>query len=178
MGLIDTYRRSIYILHSLSQQGRITVTMDHDQYDYHDSDYPNPEEAYDEPNGFHDDSYDANDYDDANDDVGGNDHESNGYEAYQDDSYPDQQQQQQSPHDASPDDFDDNPSLDSNHRHFSPIYQDDAGLVMDHDPITEYLKSKDPDWDVQPAEPKNLLDLPEDILRLVVKEASHSCPLL
>ncbi|ROV97884.1 hypothetical protein VSDG_04843 [Cytospora chrysosperma] len=151
--------------------------MDHDQYDYQDSDYPDPEEAYDEPNGFHDDSYDGNDYEgneyEGND---GNqyDGDGNGYEPYPDDPYPDDQQP---PQDAPPDDdLDGSPDLHGDPRHFSHVYQDDAGDVVDHDPIAEYLKSKDPDWDVQPAEPKNLLDLPEDILRLIVKEASHTRP--
>lgn len=153
--------------------------MDHDQYDYNDSDYPNPEEAYDEPNGFHDDSYDGNDYDgnngndgnDGNDSYDGNDYEGNGYDAYPEDSYPDGEG---APQDAPPDDdLNGSPDLNGDPRHFSQVYQDDAGDVMDHDPITEYLKSKDPDWDAQPTEPKNLLDLPEDILRLIVKEASH-----
>ncbi|KUI52475.1 hypothetical protein VP1G_10311 [Cytospora mali] len=128
--------------------------MDHDQYDYHDSDYPNPEEAYDEPNGFQDDSYD------------GNEDEGNGYDDSPDDSYPDNPQ---SPHNTLPDDdLDDSHESNGDPRHFSQIYQDDAGDVMDRDPITEYLKSKDPGWDVQPAEPKNLLDLPEDILRIII----------
>ena len=159
--------------------------MDHGQYDYHDSEYPNPEEGYDEPNSFHDDSYDGNGYDGngygGNDYEGngyegndGNDYEGNGYDGYPEDAYRDDQQP---PQDAPPDDFDASPGLNGDPKHYSQIYQNDAGGVLDHDPITEYLKSKDPDWDVQPAEPKNLLDLPEDILRLIVKEASCTrCP--
>ncbi|ROW01413.1 hypothetical protein VPNG_07569 [Cytospora leucostoma] len=140
--------------------------MDHDQYDQ-DADYPNPEEGYDEPNGFHDDSYDGNDYDGIDGvDVDGIDYEGNDY-----DDYPDGQQPPQL---GTPDDFDDNPDLNGDPRHFSHIYQDEASKVLDPDPITEYLKSKDLGWDVQPAEPKYLLDLPEDILRLIVKEITHT----
>lgn len=159
--------------------------MDHDQYDYNDSDYPNPEEAYDEPNGFHDENYDGNDYDGddgdnsnggngGNDGDDGDDYEGNDYDAYPEDPYPDGEGEQQ---DVPPDDdLDDSSVPNGDPRHFSEIYQDDAGDVLDHDPITEYLKSKDPDWDVQPTEPQNLLDLPEDILRLIVKEASPARP--
>lgn len=140
--------------------------MDHDQYDQ-DSEYPNPEEGYDEPNGFHDDSYDGNDYD-GNDGVDGDgiEYEGNDYDDYRDD--------QQPPQVGTPNDFDDNPKSNGAPRHVSHIYQDEASEVLDPDPITKYLKSKDPGWDVQPAEPKYLLDLPEDILRLIVKEVRNT----
>lgn len=142
--------------------------MSHDQYDdddYQDGGYPNPEQAYDEPNGF-DDSYDDRNAPHDPDEYDPNAYGSRDYDDPPQDSYPDEP----------PMDNFDNPDLDPDFsgdpRHVSQVYQDEAGDITDHDPITEYLKSKDPDWDVQPQETKNLLDLPEDILRLVVKEAS------
>lgn len=150
--------------------------MSHDQYDddddYQDGGYPNPEQAYDEPNGFEDSYDDRNNPQDA-DDYDPNAYGSRDYDDPPQDAYPDE---------APVDEFE-NPDLNSpeldadfsgDPRHVSQVYQDEAGDITDHDPITEYLKSKDPDWDVQPPETKNLLDLPEDILRLVVKEASTS----
>lgn len=143
--------------------------MSHDQYDdddYQDGGYPNPEQAYDEPNGF-DDGYDDRNPHDA-DEYDQNTYSNRDYDDPPQDGYPDE----------SPVDDIDNPDLDADlsgdPRHVSQVYQDEAGDIMDHDPITEYLKSKDPDWDQQPPETKNLLDLPEDILRLIVKEASHA----
>lgn len=149
-----------------------TATMSHDQYDdedYQDGGYPNPEQAYDEPNGFEDS------YDDRNTPNDAEDHDPNAYGSRDYDGPP-------PPGGAYPDDADagdlDSPGLDQDFtggpRHISQVYQDEAGDITDHDPITEYLKSKDPDWDVQPPETKNLLDLPEDILRLVVKEITHT----
>lgn len=157
--------------------------MSHDQYDdddYQDGGYPNPEQAYDEPNGYdepepngfeepYDDRNAPQDADDYDPDAYG----SRDYDDAPQDAYPDE-----APVDEAPEDGFDNPDLDQDFsgdpRHVSQVYQDEAGDIMDHDPITEYLKSKDPDWDAQPPETKNLLDLPEDILRLVVKEASTS----
>ncbi|KKY37053.1 putative f-box domain-containing protein [Diaporthe ampelina] len=141
--------------------------MSHDQYDddYQDGGYPNPEQAYDEPNGF-DDSYDDRNAPHDPDDYDPNAYGSRDYDDPPQDSYPDE---------PPTDDFDNtdlDPDFSGDPRHVSQVYQDEAGDITDHDPITEYLKSKDPDWDVQPPETKNLLDLPEDILRLVVKEAS------
>ncbi|KAL2280724.1 hypothetical protein FJTKL_12423 [Diaporthe vaccinii] len=160
--------------------------MSHDQYDeeddYQDGGYPNPEQAYDEPNGFEDSYDDRNNPNDA-DDYDPNAYGSRDYDDPPQDAYPDE-----APMDESAMDDLDNPDLDNpdmnspdldadfggDPRHVSQIYQDEAGDITDHDPITEYLKSKDPDWDVQPPETKNLLDLPEDILRLVVKEITHT----
>lgn len=55
-------------------------------------------------------------------------------------------------------------------RHVSPV----SGAELDHDSsiIAKYMKSKDPDWDNLPqrTEPLNLLELPVDVLRLIVKE--------
>lgn len=148
----------------------LTVTMSHDQYDdedYQDGGYPNPEQAYDEPNGFEDSYDDRNTPNDA-EDYDPNTYGSRDYDDPPQDAYPD---------DPPADDFD-SPTLDQDFtgdpRHISQVYQDEAGDVTDHDPIAEYLKSKDPDWDVQPPEAKNLLDLPEDILRLVIKEITHT----
>jgi hypothetical protein len=146
--------------------------MSHGQYndeDYQDGGYPNPEQAYDEPNGFEDS------YDDRNTPNDAEDYDHNAYSSRDYDDHPEQDaylDESEPPLDDlhSPDldqeDFSGDP------RHISQVYQDEAGDVTDHDPIAEYLKSKDPDWDVQPPETKNLLDLPDDILRLVVKEAS------
>lgn len=77
-------------------------------------------------------------------------------------------------------DYDSDHAPSRNIRH-SEIYGQDAvsGTIPDPDNsiISEYLRSKDPDWDnVDRTEPKNLLDLPDDILRLVVKEASQTHP--
>lgn len=162
----------------------LTVTMSHDQYDdeddYQDGGYPNPEQAYDEPNGFEDSYDDRNTPNDA-DDYDPNAYGSRDYDDPSQDAYPDEAPMNEpAMDDLDSPDLDnpdlDNPDLDADFggdpRHVSQIYQDEAGDITDHDPITEYLKSKDPDWDVQPPETKNLLDLPEDILRLVVKEAS------
>lgn len=144
--------------------------MSHDQYDedgYQDGDYPNPEQAYDEQNGF-EDSYDDRNVPHDADDYDPDAYGSRDYDDPSQDAYPDEP----------PVEDLDNPELDQDFggdpRHVSQVYQDEAGDITDHDPITEYLKSKDPDWDAQPPETKNLLDLPEDILRLVVKEASKS----
>lgn len=63
-----------------------------------------------------------------------------------------------------------------NPRHISEIYARDAvsGAELGHDSsiIAEYMKSKDPDWDnvTRRTEPLNLLELPVDVLRLIVKE--------
>lgn len=148
----------------------LTITMSHDQYDeedYQDGGYPNPEQAYDEPNGFEDSYDDRNTPNDA-EDYDPNAYGSRDYDDPPQDAYPD---------DPAADEFD-SPGLDQDFtgdpRHISQVYQDEAGDITDHDPIAEYLKSKDPDWDLQPPETKNLLDLPEDILRLVVKEVSTS----
>lgn len=72
------------------------------------------------------------------------------------------------------------PSRDIRH---SEIYGQDAvfGTVPEPDSsiISEYLRSKDPDWDnadQRRTDPKNLLDLPDDVLRLIVKEASQTHP--
>lgn len=61
-------------------------------------------------------------------------------------------------------------------KHVSEIYSHDAvySTELDHDNsiISEYLRSKDPDWDNIPqrTEPLTLLEMPVDVLRLIVKE--------
>lgn len=62
-----------------------------------------------------------------------------------------------------------------NPRHVSELYSHDvSGNELDQDSsvISEYLRSKDPDWDnvQRRTEPLNLLELPVDVLRLIVKE--------
>lgn len=87
--------------------------------------------------------------------------------------YPDDQQ----PPDAEPlDGQDEHLDLNKDPRHVSEIYSHDAvtGHALDHDNsiISEYLRSRDPDWDQLPprTEHLKLLDLPLDVLRLIVKE--------
>lgn len=65
-------------------------------------------------------------------------------------------------------------------RHVSEIYASDAvsGTELDHNNsiISEYLRSKDRDWDhvTKRTEPLNLLELPVDVLRLIVKEVRRT----
>lgn len=99
--------------------------------------------------------------------------------------YPEDQQPPESDlpqEDIDDPDFDDNDQQARAHIRHSEIYQHDAvsGTMADRDSsiISEYLRSKDPGWDSvdQRTEPQNLLDLPVDILRLIVKEASQTHP--
>lgn len=62
-----------------------------------------------------------------------------------------------------------------NPRHVSELYNDAvSGTDLDQGSsvISEYLRSKDPYWDnvQERSEPLNLLELPVDVLRLIVKE--------
>lgn len=62
-----------------------------------------------------------------------------------------------------------------NPRHVSELYTQDVlanELDQSSSVISEYLKSRDPDWNNVPqrTEPLNLLELPVDVLRLIVKE--------
>lgn len=73
------------------------------------------------------------------------------------------------------DDLDGREDVSRNPRHVSELYtQDVLANEMDqgNSVISEYLKSRDPDWDniQQRTEPLNLLELPVDVLRLIVKE--------
>lgn len=70
--------------------------------------------------------------------------------------------------------------LSRNPRHVSELYNDAvSGTELDHGSsvISEYLRSKDPYWDNVPqrTEPLNLLELPVDVLRLIVKEVRPTC---
>lgn len=100
-------------------------------------------------------------------------------------SYPYPEDQQPPESDIPAEDLDDQENYESEQesRHIrrSEIYEHDAvsGHLAERDSsiISEYLKSKDPDWenaDQQRTEPLTLLDLPVDILRLIVKEASQT----
>ncbi|KAF3769182.1 hypothetical protein M406DRAFT_287289 [Cryphonectria parasitica EP155] len=66
--------------------------------------------------------------------------------------------------------------LNTNPRHISEIYSHDAisgaELGQDNSIISEYLRSRDPAWDqlTPRTAPLTLLELPVDVLRLVVKE--------
>lgn len=67
-----------------------------------------------------------------------------------------------------------------NPRHVSELYNDTvSGTELDQGSsvISEYLRSKDPYWDnvQERTEPLNLLELPVDVLRLIVKEVRQSC---
>lgn len=67
-----------------------------------------------------------------------------------------------------------------NPRHVSELYNDAvSGTELDQGSsvISEYLRSKDPYWDniQERTEPLNLLELPVDVLRLIVKEVCQKC---
>lgn len=79
------------------------------------------------------------------------------------------------------DDLDARDGESRNPRHVSELYANDVtGNEPDQDNsvISEYLRSKDPDWDnvQQRTEPLNLLELPVDVLRLIVKEVCQTRP--
>lgn len=100
-------------------------------------------------------------------------------------SHPYPEDQQPPELDIPAEDLNDQEYDDDQNRHIrhSEIYEHDAvsGTLVDRDSsiISEYLRSKDPDWDnvdQRRTELQNLLDLPVDILRLIVKEASQTHP--
>lgn len=153
----------------------------HAEHIFHD------EDGYQD--GYHDNYHDGEDdvYDpEAHDDAQTLDFEPNSMPDYEppSPSYP-------YPEDQQPPDLD-IPLLEPDARsvqirspkHVSEIYAHDAvsGTELDHDNsiISEYLRSKGPDWDsvARRSEPMTLLDLPVDVLRLIVKEVDRflSCP--
>lgn len=164
--------------------------MDHDdhfgeQYDDHyvdEHDY-SPQHEHDhehDHDAYHDDYHDVDDdaYDpEVHDDAQTLDFEPNNvdYEPPSP-SYPYPEDQQPPDSDILLDDSDVRGVQNKNPKHVSEIYCHDAvsGTDLDHDNsiISEYLRSKDPDWDNVPqrTEPLNLLELPVDVLRLIVKE--------
>lgn len=100
-------------------------------------------------------------------------------------SYPYPEDQQPPESDMPLEDLDEQDYNDDHSRNIrhSEIYEHDAVSATmperDSSIISEYLRSKDPDWDnadQRRTEPQNLLDLPVDILRLIVKEASQTHP--
>lgn len=143
---------------------------EHDEYDHH-------------PDGFHDGDGDDDAYDpEAHDDAQTLDFEPSNldYEPPSP-SYPYPEDQQPPDLEIPLDDLDQHGDKSRNPRHISEIYNHDAvsGAELDHDNsvISEYLRSKDPDWDNVPqrTEPLTLLELPVDVLRLIVKEVCIRC---
>lgn len=84
--------------------------------------------------------------------------------------------------DSSPEGPNEDLDLDQNPKHLSEIYSQDAVSGADFDQdlsiISEYLRSKDYSWDqlTTRTEPLNLLGLPLDVLRLIVKEVGLGPP--
>lgn len=144
---------------------------EHDEYDQH-------------PDVFHDADGDDDAYDpEAHDDAQTLDFEPStiDYEPPSP-SYPYPEDQQPPDLEIPLEDLDEHGDKSRNGRHISEIYNHDAvsGAELDHDNsvISEYLRSKDPDWDNVPqrTEPLTLLELPVDVLRLIVKEVCIRCP--
>lgn len=90
-------------------------------------------------------------------------------------SYPYPEDQLPPDSDLQLDDLDGREDTSRNPRHISELYTQDVlanEVDQGNSVISEYLRSRDPDWDNVPqrTEPLNLLELPVDVLRLVVKE--------
>lgn len=180
--------------------------MDHDEnlddsYDHHYAD----EHAYAHLEDEEDHGHDPDVYHDAHAHDGGDDDDDDVYDPEGHDdaqtldfdpgnenvdyeppspSYPYPEDQQPPDSDIPIEDSDDQGEPTRNPRHVSEIYAHDAisGTELDHDNsiISEYLRSKDLDWDNAPqrTDPLNLLELPVDVLRLIVKEVRSPCTLL
>lgn len=95
-------------------------------------------------------------------------------------SYPYPEDQQPPDSEVAIEDIDHRDLASRNPRHVSELYNDAvSGTELDpgSSVISEYLRSKDPYWDnvQERTEPLNLLELPVDILRLIVKEVRQCC---
>ncbi|KAJ4396789.1 hypothetical protein N0V93_001011 [Gnomoniopsis smithogilvyi] len=94
-------------------------------------------------------------------------------------SYPYPEDQQPPETEITLEDLDTRDLSSRNPRHVSELYNDAvSGTELDQGSsvISEYLRSKDPYWDnvQERTEPLNLLELPVDVLRLIVKEITHT----
>ncbi|CAN8098632.1 unnamed protein product [Discula destructiva] len=94
-------------------------------------------------------------------------------------SYPYPDHQLPPDHDLQIEDLDGRDGTSRSPRHISELYAHDVlrkELDQDNSIISDYLRSKDPDWGTvqQRTEPLNLLELPVDVLRLIVKEITHT----
>lgn len=96
-------------------------------------------------------------------------------------SYPYPEDQQPPDSELAIDDLDARDAPSRHPRHVSELYNDAvSGTEAEQcsSVISEYLRSKDPYWDnvQERTEPLNLLELPVDVLRLIVKEVRQYLP--
>ncbi|PSR88943.1 hypothetical protein BD289DRAFT_366527 [Coniella lustricola] len=95
-------------------------------------------------------------------------------------SYPYTEEHESQDSDSSAENANEHLDLNQNPTHLSEIYSQDAVSGADFDQdlsiISEYLRSKDCGWDqlTPRTAPLNLLALPLDVLRLIVKEIKHT----
>lgn len=157
-----------------------------DEEHAHDPDVYHDAHAHDGGGG--DDGDDDDDDDDVYDPEGHDDAQTLDFEPGNENvdyeppspSYPYPEDQQPPDSEVPPEDLNDQGEPTRNPRHVSEIYAHDAisGTELEHDNsiISEYLRSKDLDWDNVPqrTDPLNLLELPVDVLRLIVKEVRFS----